>query len=672
MDERPPNRLIDATSPYLLQHARNPVDWYPWGDEAFAKAATEDRPVFLSVGYAACHWCHVMERESFEDEETARFLNERFVSIKVDREERPDVDGVYMDAVQAMNRGQGGWPMSVFLTADAKPFFAGTYYPDEPRHGMPSFRQVLAGIDEAWRERRDEIERAGDAITTTLEEVVDLRPSDDPLGADVTAAAVAALRRSFDTRWGGFGDAPKFPQPMTLEFLLRMAVRGQPDALEMLVLTLDRMAAGGMFDQLGGGFARYSVDDRWHVPHFEKMLPDTAQLLQLYARAWLVTRDDEHRSVAVRVGDYLLAEMQQPGGGFSSSQDADSEGIEGRFFTWSWDELVELVGPETAEAVGAVPAGNWVGEEGPINVLNRPLGGWTEQLVAARDRLHRVREDRVRPGTDDKVLAAWNGLAIRALCEAGRAFDEPRFVDAARRCAEFVWAELRRDDVLLRSWRAGVAGGPGFADDHAALAAGLLTLWETTGEVAWFDRARMLCDALLERFHDRERGGFFQTATDAERLIVRPKELYDNAVPSGASAAAEVLQRMSLFTGEPRYERAGFSALLLVRDAMMRAPTGFGHALSAVDLAVGPTQEIAIVGDPSAATTALIDEIVRVRYLPNAVLAVASPDDERASGSVALLADRPAVDGRPTAYVCTRFVCQRPVTTPADLAAALP
>ncbi|MDP9302756.1 MAG: thioredoxin domain-containing protein [Actinomycetota bacterium] len=663
MTERQANRLAGTSSPYLLQHAHNPVDWFPWGEEAFAKARNEDRPVFLSVGYAACHWCHVMERESFEDETTAKLLNERFVAIKVDREERPDVDGIYMDAVQAMS-GSGGWPMSVFLTPEGKPFYAGTYFPDEPRHGLPSFRQVLEGIADAWTTRRDEVEVQSGRVTESIGRVGELEASDEPLTGAVANEAFQTLRHSFDPRWGGFGGAPKFPQPMTLEFVLRQAIREVPDALEMTVLTLDRMAGGGMFDQIGGGFARYSTDGAWMVPHFEKMLYDNAQLAALYARAWLVTRNDRYREISSRTLGYLLREMRHPEGGFFSSQDADTEGVEGKFAVWSWDELVTLVGEEAAEAFGATTTGNWDG----TNVLRAPVGNgnWDD----ARSRLFEAREARVRPAVDDKVLTAWNALAIRAFAEAGRIFDERTYVEAAVSCADFVWDYLRNEDGrLLRSWRDGTAGVKGFADDHALLAGAFLTLYETTADVRWFVAARELCDTLLDLFADQERGGFFQTGADADELVVRPKDLYDNAVPSGNSAAAEVLLRLALFTGEARYEDAAVSALRLVRDVMTSAPGGFGQALCALDLYLGPSYEVAIVGDPDAPDTrALVDEVVRARWRPNLVLAVASPKDIDAAQTVALLSDRPPIDEDATAYVCQRFVCRLPVTEPSALA----
>ncbi|MGH2641178.1 MAG: thioredoxin domain-containing protein [Actinomycetota bacterium] len=664
------NRLAQETSPYLLQHAENPVDWFPWADEALAVAEAEERPIFLSIGYAACHWCHVMERESFEDEETAAFLNANFVSIKVDREERPDLDAIYMDAVQSMT-GRGGWPLSAFLTPDGRPFFAGTYFPKDAIHGTPSFRQVLEAIAEAWRDRRDDVERQGSRVVEAISRTLSVTGSEEPLTDGISTSALAELRGAFDERWGGFGVAPKFPQPMTLEFVLRMAVRGEPDALEMLTTTLDRIASGGIYDQVGGGFARYSTDAAWHVPHFEKMLYDNAQLAQLYVRAWLLTRDDRYRRVATDTLDYLLREMRHPEGGFFSSQDADSEGVEGKFFTWTWEELVELIGADVADAFGATPAGNWDG----TNVLWLPGGVEPSglDLTTARRALFAAREARVRPGTDDKVLTAWNAMAISAFAEAGRAFGEPRFIDAAENCARFVVKNVRRSDGrLLRSWRDGKPGRAGFCDDHALLASACLTLFSTTGTVDWFREAVGLVDAVVDLFLDAEHGGFFQTGSDDDPLVLRPKELYDNAVPSGNSVAADILQRLALLSGDADRERIGVSALRVLGEVLGRAPTAFGTALCALDLSLGPSREVAIVGPlEDQRTRSLLNEVHRARFVPNAVVAVGEPRDEEAMEAVALLRDRPQVDGLPTAYVCERFTCRLPVTRPDDLAGQL-
>jgi uncharacterized protein len=667
-EEPKANRLIGEASPYLLQHAHNPVEWYPWGPEALEKARAEDKPILLSIGYTACHWCHVMEHESFEDPATAMKMNEDFVSIKVDREERPDLDAIYMDAVQEMN-GQGGWPMTVFLTPDGRPFYSGTYFPREDRHGLPAFTRVLDAIAEAWRERRAAVEEQGRVVVERIGRISALRESGDPLTEEVLLQAHAGLRQAFDPRWGGFGSAPKFPQPMTIEFLLRGHLRGYEGSLEMVERTLDRMAAGGMYDHVGGGFHRYSVDGRWHVPHFEKMLYDNAQLALLYARAWQVTGNDRYRWVSRDTLDYLVRDLRHPLGGFSSSQDADSEGGEGTFYVWSWDELVGVVGEDGARSLGAVPGGNWEG----TNVLWFPEAG--DELTVServREALFRVRAKRAHPGTDDKVLAAWNGLAISAFAEAGRIFGDVAAIQTAVEAADFVLAKMRREDGrLLRAWREGRTGSAAYLDDHALMAEALLTLYETTFDPRFFQEARALADEMLRLFRDEEGGGFFQTGSDAERLVLRPKELFDNAVPSGSSAAARVLQRLALLTGEVEYERAGLSALRLVRDLMARSPTGFGHALCALDLYLGPSLEVAIVGDPGSGETKRLVAEVHGRFLPNAVLAVALPGDAIGKESVALLANRPQVDGKATAYVCHRFVCRFPVTEPDALAAQL-
>jgi uncharacterized protein YyaL (SSP411 family) len=537
---------------------------------------------------------------------------------------------------------------------------------------------VLGGIAEAWTERRDEVVTQGAKIAAHIARVGLLSASKEPLTDEITRAAFAVLGRVFDRERGGFGGAPKFPQPMTLEFALRCAVRGWERAAQIVTTTLDRMADGGIYDHLGGGFARYSTDASWHVPHFEKMLYDNAQLGRLYTRTWQVTHDDRYRRVAAETIEYLLREMQHAEGGFFSSQDADSEGVEGKFFVWGWDELVALVGPAVASCLGAVPDGNWEG----TNVLWRPRaisdvasehGLPADELEAevedARRMLFEIREGRVHPATDDKVLAGWNALAIGALAEAGRAFGEPSYIQEAVRCAEFVLTHLRDErGRLLRSWRNGTAGRPGFADDYALMAAACLTLYETTFELRWFEEATTLAGEMLRLFHDDERGGFFQTGSDAEELVLRPKELYDNATPSGNSVAAETLLRLASFTGDAEYERAGLSALRLVRDAMAGAPTGFGQALCALDRYLGPSNEVAIIGDPTAADTlALAAVVTNEAYRPNVMLAVAEPDDALAAATVPLLRDRVARDGRATAYVCERFTCKLPVTDSSSL-----
>jgi uncharacterized protein YyaL (SSP411 family) len=678
--ERSPNRLIDETSPYLLQHAHNPVDWYPWGDEALARAKAEDKPILLSVGYAACHWCHVMEHESFEDPGTAAQMNADFVSIKVDREERPDIDGIYMDAVQAMS-GHGGWPMTVFLTPDGAPFFAGTYYPKQDMQGMPSFRRVLGAVASAWKQRRADVLAQGQQVVAHIEQSSRLAGTVDPLTPTIVGNAWDTLRTAFDAEWGGFGGAPKFPQPMTLELLLRLHARGEKGALAMVTRTCDRMLTGGIYDQLGGGFHRYATDGRWLIPHFEKMLYDNAQLIRLYARAWQVTRQPAYRRVVAETVAYLIRELRHPDGGFFSSQDADSEGVEGKFFVWSFDELAELASPAVAAWFGALPEGNWEGHNilwtprSPAAVAE-PFGISAEELMVqvneGRRALFEAREQRVHPATDDKVLAGWNGLAIAGLAEAGRIFGEPAWVGAAIAAAELVLGTMRGPGGRLhRAWRDGRLGGPGYIDDYALMAEACLTLYETTFEPRWLDEARGLADDMVRLFADPDGDGFFQTGSDAEQLVVRPKELFDNAVPSGNSVAAGVLGRLAHLAGTPEDTAVAESALRLVAQLMERAPTGFGHALGALDFHLGPVMEVAIVGRPGDADTAAMLEQVTERYLPNAVVALAAPDDVAAAERVPLLRDRPQLDGKATAYVCEHFVCQRPVNDPAALAEQL-
>ena len=660
------NRLKGSTSPYLLQHADNPVAWFGWGDDALEEARARDVPIFLSVGYAACHWCHVMERESFVDEGTARYLNDHFVSIKVDREERPDVDGLYMGAVQAMT-GSGGWPMSVFLTPAGAPFYAGTYFPDTPRHGMPSFRQVLEGIVDAWTTRRAEVETQGGEVAAAIAAAA--AAAARPIDADVGDRALVVLRAEADDEWGGFGGAPKFPQPMILGWLLRQDARGGIGLLPIVERALDRMADGGIHDQVGGGFARYSTDRMWHVPHFEKMLTDNAQLLQVYVDAWVVTGYERHRDVAVRIADYLLRDLQLSSGGFATSEDADSEGVEGTFYVWHWDELVDLVGATTAELLGARPEGNWEGR----NILWFPAGlgdAQRHEVAAARATLASARAGRTRPALDDKVIAGWNGLAIRALAHAGRSLGVPAYIEAAGAAARFVWDRMRNaEGRLLRSWRDGRAGIPAFLDDHALLGLGLLELYSVTGNVAWFRSAAILANQILERFTDGE-GGLYLTADDAETLLVRPREQLDNAVPSGNAAAAELLVRIGLYTGERRFEEAAEDAIAPMLTAAGRHPTAFGHTLCVADMLVGPTAEIAIVGGRTEDRDALDAELA-ARFLPNAIVALSGTAETDAL-DVPLLRDRVAVNGLASAYVCQRFVCRAPVTDPAALRASLP
>jgi uncharacterized protein len=670
-----PNRLAGETSPYLLQHANNPVDWYPWGEEALAEAGRRDVPILISIGYAACHWCHVMERESFEDAGTASVMNDWFVSVKVDREERPDLDSIYMDAVQAMT-GQGGWPMTVFLTPDGRPFYGGTYFPPEDRHGMPSFRRVLEAVHDAWTSRRSQLDEQSKALVDHIARAAALAAGEAEPGEDTLREALDGLRSSFDAQWGGFGRAPKFPQPMTIEFALRMNARGMPQALDMAKRTLDKMARGGMFDQIGGGFHRYSVDATWHVPHFEKMLYDNGQLLRLYTRAWLVTRDDVYRRTAIATAEYLLREMRHPLGGFYSSQDADSDGVEGKFYVWDFGEFASVAGDDARAAAAAFEVsagGNWEG----TNVLWRPkdedviaveLGIPVAELRAAVERagvaLFGARSERVPPGTDDKILASWNGLAISGLAEAGRTFARDDLVDAAVNAGRFVLEALRAPGGRLhRSWRDGRTSGPGFLDDYALMAGAAIDLYETTFDESWFAEASRLSDEAVRLFSD-DGGSFFDAGSDAQALVVRPKDVFDNAVPAGGSAIADVLLRLASFTGDAATEERVWKVLRPLGPALGRAPGGFGHLLGVLDGALSRPKEIAIsTADATSDEARRMTAVVWDRYLPGRVLAVGNTDRT----AVPLLHNRPTRNGAATVYVCERFVCRAPVTDPEDL-----
>jgi hypothetical protein len=672
-----PNRLAGETSPYLLQHANNPVDWSPWGPDALARAKLLDRPIFLSIGYAACHWCHVMERESFEDEATARYLNDHFVSIKVDREERPDLDQVYMAAVQAMTGG-GGWPMSVFLTPEGRPFYGGTYFPDEPRHGMPSFRQVLEGVERAWREQRAEVEAAGGRLVQGLVEQARLDAADSDPTPSLLEAATAAIEASFDPANGGWGQAPKFPQPMTIEYLLRRHLAtGDARPLAVARRSLDAMADGGIHDQLGGGFHRYSTDARWLVPHFEQMLYDNAQLARVYLHAWQVTGDARYRDVATGTLDYLIRELTTDDGAFAASQDADTDGEEGATFTWHAAEIREVLGDDSPlfeAAFGVTGAGNWEGS----TILSRvvPDAALTARfelsgpavaarLAESRRRLLARRAGRPQPARDGKALAAWNGLAIAAFADAAVALDatDPRLATGYRTAAEraattILDGLLRPDGSLGRSWKDGRAVGNGVLEDYTHLADGLLALYEADFDERWFTTARSLIDRVQDRFADPA-GGFFDTADDHERLVTRPKDVQDNAVPSGNAVAAEVLLRLHAWTGESAYRAAAERALRTVVPYVTRYATGFARWLTAMDLSLAPVLEIAIVGpadDP--ATVALLGE-ARRGYRPNQVVALSA---EPSASSIPLLDGRVAQDGHATAYVCRAFACRLPVT----------
>jgi uncharacterized protein YyaL (SSP411 family) len=625
------NRLAAETSPYLLQHADNPVDWYAWGDEALERARAEDKPILLSIGYAACHWCHVMEHESFEDPATAELMNDRFVNVKVDREERPDLDAVYMDAVVALT-GHGGWPMTVFLTPEGEPFFGGTYYPPEPRHGLPSFTQVLEAVSDAYRERRGDVTRQAASLVEAIRVSGQTEPSREPLTSGILGEAVRGLRPQFDPQWGGFGGAPKFPPASTLEFLLRR------EELDMVRTTLDGMAAGGMYDLVGGGFHRYSVDRRWLVPHFEKMLYDNALLAPAYLHAWVVTGEERYRRVVERTLDYVLRELRLAEGQFASAQDADTEGVEGLTFTWAPGEGA----PE--ELLEPFEHGRFV------------LRGELDEET--RVRLFEIREQRPKPLRDDKAIAAWNGMAIAALAEAGRRLERDDFLAAAVDAAEFLLGPLSdAEGRLFRTNRAGRSNGTGYLEDYAHVANGLYELHVATGEARWLLEAHRLAVLAVEVFADEERGGFFLSPAHGEPLVARTKDLDDHPTPSGNSMLAYVLLRLARIYGDDELERRAVGVFRLVRDALGRAPTAFGWMLCALDLHYSPPREIAILGPPESevARTALRG------FDPNAVVAFGPAE------GVPLLEGKTLVDGRPAVYVCERFACKAPVTEPQEL-----
>jgi uncharacterized protein YyaL (SSP411 family) len=633
------NRLATETSPYLLQHADNPVDWYPWGEEALARARAEDKPILLSIGYAACHWCHVMEHESFEDEKTAQLMNDRFVCIKVDREERPDLDSLYMDAVVSLT-GQGGWPMTVFLTPEGEPFFGGTYYPPEARYGLPSFRQVVTAVSDLYRERRHDVATAAEQLVGSIRASAELRPSADPLTDGLVHGAVRALRGAFDPEWGGFGRAPKFPPASTIEFLLRMNARfDDDDALAMATATLDGMALGGMYDLVGGGFHRYSVDERWLVPHFEKMLYDNALLVPAYLHAWVVTGNERYRDVVEETVEYMLRELRLPEGCFASAQDADTDGIEGLTFTWTPEEGApqELLQPF---------------EHGRF-VLRGELD------VETRRQLLEIRGQRPQPARDDKAIASWNGLALAALAEAGRRLERPDWLEAARAVADFLLGPLSDGDGrLLRTYRAEQAKTTGFLEDYADVANGLYELHVATGERRYLGESLRLARLAVELFADRDRGGFFLSPSDGERLVARGKVFDDHPTPSGNSMLAFVLLRLSRIYGDDELERHAVSVFRLVRSALERAPSAFGHALCGVDLHFSPPREIAILGPPDAD----VARAALAPYDPNAVVAFGPAQ------GVPLLEGKDLVKGKPAVYVCERFACQAPITEASELA----
>ena len=671
-----PNRLAAETSPYLQQHANNPVDWYPWGPEALRLAAHEDRPIFLSIGYSSCHWCHVMERESFEDPDIAALMNRLFVCIKVDREERPDLDAIYMQAVVAVS-GSGGWPMSVFLTPDLKPFYGGTYFPPNDMGRIPSFRRVLEATANAYVQRRGEVTASADQIVQHLHQSAAFPGDQEELTPAVLDVAFKRLAPHIDTEWGGFGSSIKFPQPMVHEFLLRYGDRsGEPTAQVMADLTLDRMMRGGIYDHLGGGFHRYSTDPAWLTPHFEKMLYDNALLLRLYLHAYQALGRQEYRRVVEETIDFALRDMRDPAGGFYTALDADSEGREGLFYIWSRAEILERLGQEAGErfcrVYGVTEGGNFEGASilflpQELSKVAVEMGATEEQLLAElaerKGVLLNAREQRVWPMRDEKVLTGWNALMLGALAEAAAVLDRQDYLAAAEANADFLLTTLRDSDGrLLRTYRNGEVKLKGYLEDYAFLVDGLVALYEATFAPRWLWEAQGLADAMLGLFWDADSASFYSTGHDHEELLLRPQEFFDNAIPSGASAASLALLRLGTLTGAPRYAEVAGAALRSMRTTVTNQPTGYGHWLCAMDYALSTPKEVVVVGDKEDAGTRALLAAVHSRFIPNKVVAGMASEDDPMAEKLGLLEGRVLVDGRPTAYVCQNYACQLPVT----------
>jgi uncharacterized protein YyaL (SSP411 family) len=668
-----PNRLANETSPYLLQHAGNPVDWYAWEPEALERAKREDKPILLSIGYAACHWCHVMAHESFEDEETARVMNENFVNIKVDREERPDLDGIYMQAVQAMT-GHGGWPMTMFLLPDGSPFFGGTYFPPQDKHGLPSFRRVLQSVADAYAKRREGVAQSAQQLKQIYESNLAGARSTGGLSPQLLEHAYRSLEQGYDAQNGGFGTAPKFPATMVLDFLLRYWKRtGTPHALDMVATSFLKMARGGIYDHVGGGFARYAVDAVWLVPHFEKMLYDNALLTRLGAHLWQATRDNEVKRVTTEIVEWVGREMTSPEGGFYSSLDADSEGHEGKFYVWSADEIDSLLGADTSvfkSYYGVTREGNFEGRNilfvavgGPAAAARSRVDAETLDAILTRGKtiLYESRAKRVWPGRDEKILASWNGLMLRGVATAARVFERADFSKLAIRNAEFLSREMVRKGRVMRSHKEGVTRISGFLEDHAAVALGFLAAYELTFDERWVDRAREIADAMIEWFWDDHTGAFFDTARDAEQLITRPRDVTDNATPSGTSLAVELLLHLSELQQDAEYRRRAVFTVETLVEPITRYPTAFGHLLGAADMEINGAIEVALVGDTTSAAFKALEQAVAEQYVPSLMLA---GGEAGKSSHIKLLEDRPLVDGKSTAYVCRGYSCDRPVTTP--------
>ncbi len=678
-----PNRLINETSPYLLQHAHNPVDWYPWGEEALQRAKAENKPILLSIGYSACHWCHVMERESFENEDTATLMNANFISIKVDREERPDLDAIYMEAVQMLT-GSGGWPMTVFLTPDCKPFYGGTYFPPVDHPNMPGFPRLLLAMAQAYKEQQGAIAQTTRQLADRMGWSGRVSVGHNPLTVDTLHQAYSSLASGFDYQNGGIGAAPKFPQPMTLEFLLRYHHRGFSDrALEMAHLTLQNMAHGGMYDQVGGGFHRYSTDAHWLVPHFEKMLYDNALLARLYLHAYQATGQALYRRITEETLDYVLREMTDPLGGFYSAQDADSEGVEGKFFVWTPEEFQSALGKDTGDLIGGyygmTDAGNFEGKT-ILNIPQEPASFAREQgiplpqledmVYQAKQTLLDIREQRVHPLLDDKVLASWNGLMLRSFAEAAVALGRDDYLQAAVNNAEFLLNAMKPQGRLLRTYRNGQAKLLAYLEDYAFVADGLIALYEATFDRRWLTEAVSLADAMIDLFWDEGAGFFYDTGSDHESLVMRPRDIFDNAQPCGGSVASDVLLRLALITGNQDYSAKAAKPLRALSDVMGQAPAGTGHWLAALDFYVSAPKEIAVVGPRTSPATQQLLDAIFTRYLPNKVV-VGAPGSDASDEAIPLLQDRGMINGKPTAYVCRNYACQLPVTDEQALAAQL-
>lgn len=674
------NSLINETSPYLLQHAHNPVDWYPWGEEALEKARTEGKPILLSIGYSACHWCHVMAHESFEDAEIAGLMNENFVNIKVDREERPDLDQIYMSAVQMMT-GHGGWPMTMFLTPEGVPFYGGTYFPPADRYNMPGFPRVLLSVAEAYRSQGEQVASTATAMLGELRRMGLAEESREVLTAEVLDSAYRRIAANYDRVHGGFGGAPKFPPAMTLEFLLHTHYRTRSDeTLAIITETCRKMARGGMYDQLGGGFHRYSVDAKWLVPHFEKMLYDNALLSRLYLHVYQVTHDEFYRRIAEEILDYVVREMTDSSGGFYSSQDADSEGEEGKFFVWSRQEVIDVLsepdGAIFSDYYDVTDQGNFEGHnilhvnnsiEAVASKHNLSIERAREIIEKARRSLFDIRERRVKPGRDEKILTAWNGLMLASFAEASAILDRADYGEVARTNANFLLSRLKKDGLLLRTYKAGESKLNAYLEDYANLIHGLIALYEATGELEWFENAIELADKMIDQFWDDEAGGFFFTGKSHERLIVRSKEWFDNATPSGNSVAALSLLRLALLTANDDYRSRAVTILRLMADQVRRYPTAFGFALAAMDFYLSSPIEVAIVGERSDARMGSLIQAFWSLYLPNRILALCTKSFDESASRIPLLEGRNTLETLPTAFVCEGYVCKTPALSDHEL-----